>query len=300
MKIVRSIFTESAGCYPLRVGNIGVCAINDGFDYLAYSDIISAGRDLCQRLHENEFRSVPPLLTINCFLIQSENRLALIDTGYPTQTYTSGKLVERLKSLGIQPADIDTILMTHLHGDHSAGLLDADGMPAFPNAKVCLHKDELAYWLDDAALMRANQAGQDEFQLVRKILNEYRERLQQLSGADAGQIFPGVRVIETPGHTPGHVAWLVESGDESLLVWGDIIHFPAIQFALPETCVVYDVDASAAADARKKMLAFAADRRLRVAGSHLDFPSFGHVVANGTGYRFIPEVWNPGTTQEGR
>ncbi|WP_192246622.1 MBL fold metallo-hydrolase [Mesorhizobium silamurunense] len=287
-----NFFAGARSCYQVKVGDIAICAINDGFDHLAFTDIVSTDRDLCQQLHENEFRSVPPLLTINCFLIQSQDRLALIDAGYPTPTRTSGKLVEHLNSLGIRPADIDTILMTHMHADHSAGLLDAADRPTFPNATVFLHKDELAFWLDEEAFARASQVSQDEFRLVRRVVRAYGERITQLD-AEAGHVFPGVRIIETPGHTPGHTAWLVESGSESLLVWGDIIHFPAIQFALPDACVVYDVDPNAAADARKKTLAFAAEQKLRVAGSHLDFPSFGHVVADGTGYRFVPEVWHP-------
>ena len=139
-------------------------------------------------------------------------------------------------------------------------------------------------------MARATPEGQGDFHLARAALGAYGDRVRTVK---TDQVAPGVRAFPTPGHTPGHTAWLVESNGEGLLIWGDIVHFPGMQFAFPDTSVAYDIDQAAAAESRKTVLKFAAGEKLRVAGVHLDFPTFGHVVSNGSAYRFVPEVWRP-------
>jgi glyoxylase-like metal-dependent hydrolase (beta-lactamase superfamily II) len=182
------------------------------------------------------------------------------------------------------------VLMTHLHPDHEAGLLDAGGKAVFPNAELAVHEDELAFWRDDSAMARASDEGKGDFALARTALAAYRDRIRTVK---TDEVLPGVRAFPTPGHTPGHTAWLAESNGDALLIWGDVIHFPGIQFAIPEASVAFDIDSQAAAVARRKVLDFAAGERLRVAGIHLDFPTFGYVVPSGTSYRFIQDVWRP-------
>ena len=96
-----------------------------------------------------------------------------------------------------------------------------------------------------------------------------------------------------PGHTPGHSGWLLASGADTLLIWGDVVHLPGIQFALPEAGLAFDTDSDEARRSRRRALDMAATDKLLVAGMHLDFPTFGHVVKAGTGYAFVPSVWRP-------
>jgi glyoxylase-like metal-dependent hydrolase (beta-lactamase superfamily II) len=194
--------------------------------------------------------------------------------------------------MGVAPADIDTIVMTHMHPDHEAGLIDSSGNPVFPKAELILHENELAFWKDDGAMARATTEGQGDFHLARTALAAYGDRVRTVK---TDEVAPGVRAFPTPGHTPGHTAWLVESNGDGLLIWGDIVHFPGMQFAFPDTSVAYDIDPAAAAEGRKKVLKFVAGEKLRVAGVHLDFPAFGHVVSNGAAYRYVQEVWRPTT-----
>jgi glyoxylase-like metal-dependent hydrolase (beta-lactamase superfamily II) len=137
---------------------------------------------------------------------------------------------------------------------------------------------------------RATTEGQGDFHLARAALAAYGDRVRTVK---TDEVAPGVRAFPTPGHTPGHTAWLIESQGDGLLIWGDIVHFPGMQFAFSDTSVAYDIDAAAAAEERKKVLKFVAGEKLRVAGVHLDFPAFGHVVPNGAAYRYVPEVWRP-------
>jgi glyoxylase-like metal-dependent hydrolase (beta-lactamase superfamily II) len=272
------------------VGDAVVSVVNDGVLLVSFDDLVTTDRAACERSQGESFRATPPWLTINCFLIRSGGTLALVDAGYARETEDVGKLVANLGSIGIEPGDIDAILMTHMHPDHEAGLTDGSGRAIFPKAELILHEDELAFWRDDAAMSQATGSVLRDFGLARAALAAYEGRIRSVT---KGEALPRVFAYPTPGHTPGHTAWLVQSDGDSLLIWGDIIHHPGVQFALPDTSVAYDIDPVAAAEARKKVLRFAAGEGLRVAGVHLDFPAFGHIVANAGGYRFIPDVWRP-------
>ena len=282
--------TQPSGVSHLAIGDIVVSAINDGVHEVSFDDLITRDRAACESAHLSEFRLAPPWLTINCFVIRSGDRTVLVDSGFAGKTEHVGRLSENLKAIKVAPADVDTIVMTHMHPDHESGLTDSSGKAVFPKAELVLHENELAFWTDDGAMACATAEGQGDFHLARAALAAYGDRVRTVK---TDEVAPGVRAFPTPGHTPGHTAWLVDSNGEGLLIWGDIVHFPGIQFAFPDTSVAYDIDQAAAAAARKKVLKFATGEKLRVAGVHLDFPAFGHIVSNGAAYRFVPEVWRP-------
>jgi glyoxylase-like metal-dependent hydrolase (beta-lactamase superfamily II) len=104
-------------------------------------------------------------------------------------------------------------------------------------------------------------------------------------------VFPGVTAIPRHGHTPGHTTFLISSGNDQLLIWGDIVHVPEVQTARPEVCMEFDTDANAAAAARRQVFDMVASDRLLVTGMHLNFPGFAHLVRRGTGYQLIPAAW---------
>jgi glyoxylase-like metal-dependent hydrolase (beta-lactamase superfamily II) len=282
--------TQQSGVSHIAIGDIVVSVVNDGVHQSSFDDLVTSDRAACESAHLGEFRRAPPWLTINCFVIRSRDRLVLVDAGFAGKTELVGRLLGNLKAMGVAPADIDTIVMTHMHPDHEAGLTDSSGKALFPKAELVLHENELAFWQDDGAMARATTEGQGDFRLAREALAAYGDRVRTVK---TDEVVPGVRAFPTPGHTPGHTAWLVESNGDGLLIWGDIVHFPGMQFAFPDTSVAYDIDPAAAAEARKKVLKFVAGEKLRVAGVHLDFPAFGHVVPNGAAYRYVPEVWRP-------
>jgi glyoxylase-like metal-dependent hydrolase (beta-lactamase superfamily II) len=130
------------------------------------------------------------------------------------------------------------VLLTHLHPDPAQGLLDDAGNSAFPNAEIVLHEDELAFWTNDDESARATTERQDHFTQARAAIAAYRERLRTTCG---GEVLPGITAIPEPGHTPGHTGWLVSSEGDALLIWGDIVHLHAIQFARPDAGLIVDV-----------------------------------------------------------
>ena len=229
---------------------------------------------------------------VNAFLIYSAGRLALIETGSGNYLLpTAGKLLANIKAAGVDPADIETVLLTHMHPDHSAGLADmATGKRNYPNAELVVHENEPKHWFDDAKMAEATERAKKLYLPGRRAS---RPRPTRTAGASSGQgeVFPGVTAIPRPGHTPGHTTFMISSGKEQLLIWGDTVHVPEVQTARPEVCMDFDTDEDAAAASRRKVFDMVATDRLLVTGMHLHFPGFAHLVRRGTGYQLIPAAW---------
>jgi glyoxylase-like metal-dependent hydrolase (beta-lactamase superfamily II) len=283
--------SQVAGVYRRNVGNVAVATVNDGMVPTAFDHIVGADPAVCEAAHRSAGRPTPPWLTINTYLIESGNQLMLVDAGYADITPDAGRLLPNLAVLGVKPIDIDAVLMTHLHADHDAGLIDQAGAATFPQAELVVHEDELKFWREESNIALLSEGQKSDFALATRVLAAYSDRLRPVR---AGEVGPSVFAVPTPGHTPGHTAWRIASGDDQLLIWGDVIHLPGIQFAIPEASVIYDLDSQAAASARRRVLEMVSTDRIPVAGVHLDFPGYGAVSAgpNG-GYSYVGELWTP-------
>lgn len=286
-----SIATQQVpGVYRRRVGDVLVTALVDGsivipIEYLQnitpedYDSILRAGG-----------RRPPYHSAINAFLLQWPGHTVLIDAGTSNNMGPgAGKLPANLAAAGVSPGDIGAILMTHLHIDHAGGLLDLSGNPAYPAAELVVSETEMAFWHDDAAKAAAPDARQEGFDSARKWVAPYAARTRLFTG---GEVLPGITAMALPGHTPGHTGYLISSGGEKLLVWGDVMHVPVLQSARPEVTLGFDSDPAMAAETRRRTLAMAADQDLLVTGMHMSFPGFSRIARAGDAYAVFPEVWN--------
>jgi glyoxylase-like metal-dependent hydrolase (beta-lactamase superfamily II) len=280
---------QVAAVYHRRIGDIVITAIGDGHLDGSMAVIQNIPAEEAAQLLRDAFRPVPRRTAVNTFLIHSGGRTALVDTGCgPAMAATGGKLFANLAAAGVDPAEIDTVLLTHMHPDHSNGLAK-EGQALFPNAELVMHQAELAYWQDDAAMARADESGrQRNFQAARDQAAPYRGRTRTFTG---GEVFPGVTAMPFPGHTPGHSGYLLASGKETLLIWGDIIHVPEIQIPRPEVTMAFDVDPVQAAATRRRVFDMVATDGLATAGMHMHFPGFLHLLRNGEGYALLPEAF---------
>jgi glyoxylase-like metal-dependent hydrolase (beta-lactamase superfamily II) len=276
------------GIYRRRVGDVVVTALNEGYIDFDADALLNISPEEVEQLLAAAFRPLRPRITVNAFAVHSAGRVALIDAGSgATQGPNLGRLHDNLAAAEIAVTDIDAVLLTHMHSDHSFGLTNATGDSNFKNATLRLHQQELAYWLDDAYATASGRAWY--FEKVRAQVRAYRDRLETFA---RGEVFPGITAMPTPGHTPGHTAYLIESHGQSLLIWGDIVHVPEIQIRRPQTGMDADIDRDMAVATRIKLLDRVASDRLLIAGMHTHFPGFAHIVRDGATYALIPEAWS--------
>jgi glyoxylase-like metal-dependent hydrolase (beta-lactamase superfamily II) len=265
----------------VRVGSITVTAVSDGVLKTGLDVVLGLAPEACAGLAGCAF-DAPIHLPVNAFLIEVGGRKVLVDTGAgKTMQPTLGELAKNLREIGAAPESIDTILLTHLHSDHANGLIDDAGNAIYPNAEVILHEQESRFYLEHEPNEQDSDRVRRAIPITKRVTAPYRERMRTVAD---GPVLPGISAVLQPGHTPGHTCWLVESEGERLLIWGDIVHLPAVQVPRPDAALIYDVDPVLAPQTRARVFDWVARERLPVAGAHLPFPGFATVVQQGDGY----------------
>jgi glyoxylase-like metal-dependent hydrolase (beta-lactamase superfamily II) len=199
-----------------------------------------------------------------------------------------GLLLENLETAGFAPSDFDTVLLTHLHPDHSSGLMGPNGDAIFSRAEVVIHEDELSFWSNPALRDGRSAAATPYLDSADVVISAYRE---QFRPSVEGTVLPGISMLSLPGHTPGHSGYRLDSAGETLVIWGDTVHVPEIQIPRPQVTSEYDIDEDLAHKNRRKIFDHVASERLLVTGGHMHLPGFAHVVPQGEGFRIVPESW---------
>ena len=282
--------SQIPGVYHRKIGDIIVTTISDGYLDGTLEVMRNVDVEKARQILTDSFRPARRT-SVNTFLIHSKGRIAIIDTGSGNYLQPTAGFVQRnLASAGIDPRSIDTVLLTHMHPDHSAGLTDmSNGQLLFPNAELVMHENELAHWFDDGAMAKADErSAQLYFLSGREQVAPYKNRTRLFR---EGEVFPGVTAIPSLGHTPGHTAYLIASGKDQLMIWGDTVHVPEVQTAFPEAGMAFDTDLAAAAAARKRMFDRVSTDGILIAGMHLHFPAFSRLARRGEAYALYPEAW---------
>jgi glyoxylase-like metal-dependent hydrolase (beta-lactamase superfamily II) len=281
--------TQAPGYYRWMLGDFEVTVLSDGTFPMDAGKILSniSPQHLDAALARS-FLKEPVETSVNGFLINTGSKLVLIDTGAGSLFGpTLGRLLSNLEASGYRPEQVDEIYVTHMHGDHVGGLV-ADGKPAYPNAMVRAAQQEADFWLSKAHMDAAPADSKDGYQSAMNMLNPYVSAGKFKPFAADGELVPGIRAVASPGHTVGHTVYVVESKGQKLVLWGDLMHVAAAQFADPAVTIRFDTDSAMAAAERKKVFGDAAQHGDWVGGAHLSFPGIGHLRAAGSGYNFVP------------
>jgi len=277
--------------FDRKVGDMTVTPLTDGYldpDFKFLRDIPDENIRLLLKLGH---RDGPPRASVNAYAIRAGERLFLIDTGSgDTMGPTCGRLFESLEAAGIDPADVEAIMLTHVHPDHSNGLIELEtNARLFPNAEILLHEKELGHWFDDDEMAAADErAKRRYFEMGRRQLTPYIEAGRVRTFGE-GEILPGIRAVPCHGHTPGHTAYQIGTGPGAILVWGDTVHVQEVQLPFPDVTVIFDWNPVDAAASRRRIIEKVVAEGLTVAGAHLHFPGFGNIARNGAGYALVQQ-----------
>jgi glyoxylase-like metal-dependent hydrolase (beta-lactamase superfamily II) len=284
---------QAPGWYRMQLGDFEVTALNDGTVELPVDKLLTNVQPATlQSLLARAYLKPPVETSVNGYLVNTGSKLILIDTGAAGLFGpTLGKLVANLKASGYQPEQVDEIYITHMHPDHVGGLMAGD-KPAFPNAVVRADTREGGFWLTPANMDAAPADAKGFFQGAMASLNAYvvAGKLKPFDGET--ELVPGIKAIPARGHTPGHTIYAVESQGNKMVVWGDLMHVAAVQFAMPSVTIAFDIDTKAAKPQREKNYADAAKKGYYVAVAHVAFPGIGKLRADGKGYAWVPAVYS--------
>jgi glyoxylase-like metal-dependent hydrolase (beta-lactamase superfamily II) len=292
-------FNAQPGFYRFKIGDIEAVALNDGgfAAPVAQSPFAAGvvGREelIASSLNAAFLATDKVQVPFNVLLVKIGSELVLIDSGAGGAFGPAGgKLVARLASVGVKPEQISALLVSHAHGDHIGGLLDAQsGQPVFKNATHYMGKREFEFWTGAPELPQlplGAAAAQQMIAGAQGVLNTLKSKLQLIEPGE--KLIGGLEVLDAPGHTPGHLAFLVSSGNDQLLHFVDAAHHHALSFAHPEWAFAYDGNPALALTTRKALFDRAAADRLRLFGAHMAFPALGHVKAlAGGSYEYVLE-----------
>lgn len=221
-----------------------------------------------------------------CLYVDTGEHRVLVDTGAGNLAPTTGKLIQNLRACGIAPEDIDTIVITHVHPDHAGGITDNDGMLLFPEARYFLCRAEWDFWTSGQAEKTLDEhSGAVIIQIARKNLPPIKERVELIDRE--ADIVPGIRAIAASGHTPGHIAVMISSGNEQLLCISDAFLHP-VHLEQPDWSCIFDIDPVQVAVTRKQLLERAVAEEILVAAFHFPFPGLGYVVRQGETWQWQP------------
>jgi glyoxylase-like metal-dependent hydrolase (beta-lactamase superfamily II) len=291
---------QAPGFYRYKVGDIEITVVTDGvargplaenFVTNVKADEVKAALEAAHKsrdLFDNTFTPV---------VINTGGKLVLIDTGtgeanFTASKGTAGQFTGNLAAAGLSPSAIDTVIISHYHGDHMNGLLKADNSLAFPNAEILVPANEHKYWMDDGEMARAPKGRIEGLfkNNCRVFSGEVLKRLRTYEWDK--EVVPGILAVGTPGHSPGHTSHVVSSGSSKVYVQADVTHVPYLFARNPGWHAAYDQDPVMAEATRRKVYDMLVAEKMMVQGFHYPFPSHAYVEKSGNGYRETMVSWN--------
>jgi glyoxylase-like metal-dependent hydrolase (beta-lactamase superfamily II) len=283
------------GFHRFRIGAAECTVVYDGIWEKAHDPAFFSNASVAQTKKalataglRTDFIPIP----IAALVVNVNGKLTLCDAGgggqvqayNPQSVFTSGKMMLNLRSAGIDPRRIETILVSHFHPDHIFGLLQSrTNAPVFPNAEIIVPAAEYKWWTDPLLIDRLPQARRRLARRIQAVIPQWNNVLP-VAGED--EVVPGIRFVNAPGHTAGHTAFHLSSGDQQLMIAGDAVYMPALVGRNPGWHGAYDQDAPTAEVSRRKLLDRVVADNIMIYGSHFPWPGVGRMAKDGAGFVF--------------
>jgi glyoxylase-like metal-dependent hydrolase (beta-lactamase superfamily II) len=281
---------QAPGFHRFKIGDFEITALHDGVvtGPLMPARIPNVPVEEVRKAMESQFMPVEP--TVNHFTqltVNTGSKLILIDAGFADNgAPTTGMLRTNMAAAGIDPKQIDTVLVSHFHPDHINGLRVKDGAAAYAGAEIVAPAVEWDFWMDDARMNAAPEAARPVFGVTRRVFAPVAKDVRRFDWGK--EVAPGITAIKSDGHTIGHTSFVVSSGGKSLLVVGDACNDPRLFARNPEWHLSFDADKPQAVATRKRLLDMAAADRMQVMIYHAAFPATGFVAKTAMGYDWYP------------
>jgi glyoxylase-like metal-dependent hydrolase (beta-lactamase superfamily II) len=269
-----------------KIGNYELTILIDGIFEDSADVLIHAGGDAARKAVIDNWGDTKVRMDVNCFVLRGPNGISLIDAGVGKEGgETFGGARRVLAEMGIEPAHIDRVLLTHIHGDHALGLLDGD-VPWLPRAKILIPEADLAFFTDKTARQSLSEDRGTGFDITERLLHSYSHRITPIAQGPVPDAL-GINALPLPGHTPGHSGYLLQGAGEDLLIWADTVHLCDAQLADPDIGLIYDTDPQTARQTRRALLHQVSSEGWLVAGSHI--AGINRVVRKNEGFEVMPE-----------
>lgn len=287
---------QAPGFYRFKVGDMTVTMVSDGFarrpieGFVRNAPLAEVQQVLADAFLPTDVLRIPYTVTF----VDTGRQLIVFDSGNGVTPAgaTAGRMIGNMRHAGIDPARVGTVVISHFHGDHINGLLDAEGGRAFPNAEIVVPEAEWRWWTDSGNESRTPEGQRGTFANTARRFGPYQGRIRQV--ADGAEAVPGIRAVAAHGHTPGHTVYHLSDGDAQMMFVADTTNRPELLARRPDFHIVFDVDPQQAEATRRRIYDRVAADRIRVTGYHFPFPATGYMAKEGNGYRFVPADWSSG------
>ncbi len=284
---------QAAGFYRYMIGDYEITALNDGIWNLDLKDgfVKNAALPDVQKALTDSFAPAGKVpIPFTPLAINTGSKLILIDTGTAGRLApTAGTYMDNLAAADIDPKAVDIIVISHFHPDHINGVRAKDESLVFPNAEIMVPAAEWAFWMDDGKMSTAPEGLKANFNNVRRVFGSIAKDVKQFEPSK--EVAPGITSIAAYGHTPGHSAFAIASGNQSMLHTVDITNNPFLFVRNPDWQPSFDMDGNKAVETRKALLDRASADKMLVSGYHWPFPAAGYISKEGSGYRLNPVAW---------
>jgi glyoxylase-like metal-dependent hydrolase (beta-lactamase superfamily II) len=292
---------QNASFYRYNVGTHQVTVVCDGVSTVNLPDtyVANATKDQVGKiLAESQLPADKVTHTFSPIVVNAGSKLVVIDTGLGPDQFAqskgrTGQFHANLAAANLDRNAVDTVVISHFHGDHINGLLAAENKAAFPNAEIMVPATEWKFWMDDGEMSKGmgNPILENNFKNIRRVFDALGRKVTQYEAGK--EVAPGITSVASPGHTPGHTSYVVASGSDKVLVQVDITAGAAFLFVKnPEWQFGSDVDKPLAVQTRRKLYDMAMAEKMPIQAYHAAFPGLVRVEKDGNGYRWIPAIWN--------